>query len=145
MTVIWSIYKLGLNRTLTALRTAPVHLQSLFPDQLLIKAEEVSRSEERRSSGNSHRKPVHYHPGASSITKPSHQPNRKSVVPAWKQIRDWQRGNKGRDKASIFQQNRLRVPSSINDHYSVKFVTGLKDFVVVSVSLESLNPPLVFA
>ena len=37
---------------LSALRTAPVHLQSLFLDQLLIKAEEeVSRSEERRSSG----------------------------------------------------------------------------------------------
>ena len=42
--------------TLTALRTAPVHLQSLFPFQLLIKAEEVSRSEERRSAGQSHRK-----------------------------------------------------------------------------------------
>ena len=37
--------------SLTALRTAPVHLQSLFLDQLLIKAEEeVARSEERRSS-----------------------------------------------------------------------------------------------
>ena len=44
--------------TLTALHTAPVHLQSLFPDQLLVKAEEeLSRSEERPSSGNSHRKP----------------------------------------------------------------------------------------
>ena len=31
--------------TLTGLRTAPVHLQSLFPDQFLIKAEEeVARS-----------------------------------------------------------------------------------------------------
>ena len=37
--------------TLTALRTAPVHLHSLFPDSLLAKAEdEISRSEERRSS-----------------------------------------------------------------------------------------------
>ena len=51
--------------TLTALHTAPLHLQSLFPDQLLVKAEEeVSRSEERRSSGNSHRKPGRYHPYA---------------------------------------------------------------------------------
>ena len=32
--------------TLTALRTAPIHLQTLFPDRLLIKAEEeVTRSE----------------------------------------------------------------------------------------------------
>ena len=43
--------------TLTALRTAPVHLNSLFPDSLLVKAEdEISRSEERRSSGSVHRK-----------------------------------------------------------------------------------------
>ena len=42
--------------TLTALRTAPVHQPSLFPDNLLIKAEdEISRSEERRSSGSSQR------------------------------------------------------------------------------------------
>ena len=42
--------------TLTALRTAPVHLHSPFPDQLLTKAEEeIFRSEERRSSGQSHR------------------------------------------------------------------------------------------
>ena len=42
--------------TLTALRTAPVHLRSLFPDSLLVKAEdEISRSEERRSSGSAHR------------------------------------------------------------------------------------------
>ena len=43
--------------TLTALRTAPIHLQSLFPDRLLIKAEEeVTRSEERRSSSHFNRK-----------------------------------------------------------------------------------------
>ena len=39
--------------TLTALRTALVHLPSLFPDNFLIKAEdEISLSEERRSSGS---------------------------------------------------------------------------------------------
>ena len=49
--------------TLTALRTAPVHLHSLFPDSLLIKAEEeISRSEERRSSGSSHRKLGRFQP-----------------------------------------------------------------------------------
>ena len=53
--------------TLTALRTVPVHLQSLFPDQLLIKAEEeVARSEERRSSSQSHRKPGRFHLYASN-------------------------------------------------------------------------------
>ena len=45
--------------TLTALHTAPLHMQPLFPDQLLVKPkEEVSQSEERCSFGNSHRKPV---------------------------------------------------------------------------------------
>ena len=49
--------------TLTALRTAPVHLHSLFPDSLLVKAEdEISRSEERRPSGSVHRKPRRFHP-----------------------------------------------------------------------------------
>ena len=39
--------------TLTASRTAPVHLHSLFPDSLLVKTEdEISCSEERRSSGS---------------------------------------------------------------------------------------------
>ena len=52
--------------TLTALRTAPVLLHSLFPDSLLVKAEdEISRSEERRSSGSSHRKPGRFDPYAS--------------------------------------------------------------------------------
>ena len=42
--------------TLTALCTSPAHLHSLFPDSLLVKAEdEISRSEERRSAGSTHR------------------------------------------------------------------------------------------
>ena len=54
--------------SLTALCTAPIHLQSLFPGQLLVKAEEVSHSEERHLSGTSHRKPSCYYPYASSAT-----------------------------------------------------------------------------
>ena len=49
--------------TLSALRTAPIYLQSLFPDQLLIKVEEeVSRSEERYSFSQSTRKPGQFRP-----------------------------------------------------------------------------------
>ena len=74
---------------LTALRTAPVHLPSLFPDSLLIKAEdEISYSEERRSSGSSHRKPGRFHPYASSSGRSTQLPDRKPTTPAWKQIRD---------------------------------------------------------
>ena len=89
---------------LTALRTAPIQLHSLFPDNLLIKAEEeVSRSEERHSAGQSNRKPVHFHPYASN-DRSSHQPDRKPSVPAWKQIRERQQGRKGCGKPSTFSQ-----------------------------------------
>ena len=90
--------------TLTALHTAPVNLQSLFPDQLLNKAEEeVARSGERRSSSPSHRKSGRFHPYASN-DKPSHQQDRKSSIPAWKQIRECQQGKKGRSKPTSFSQ-----------------------------------------
>ena len=90
--------------TLTALRTAPVHLQSLFPDQLLIKGEEeVAISEERQLSNQSHRKPGCFHPYASN-DKSSHQPDRKSSIPAWKQIREHQQGKKGCGKPTSFSQ-----------------------------------------
>ena len=65
--------------TLTALRTAPVHLHSLFPDNLLVKAEdEISCSEERRSSGSTHRKPERFHPYTSSSGRSMHQPDQKA-------------------------------------------------------------------
>ena len=64
--------------TLTALRTSPVHLHSLFPDSLLIKAEEeISCSEERCPVGSAHRKPRPFHLYVSSSGRSSHQPDRK--------------------------------------------------------------------
>ena len=60
---------------LNTLRNAPLHMQSLFPDQVLMKAEEeVTRSEEKDSSSYSNRKPGCFHPYASS-SKSSHQPD----------------------------------------------------------------------
>ena len=97
--------------TLTALHTVPVHWSSMFLDQLLVKAEDqISCSKERRSFGSLHRKPGHFHTDASSISKPAHQPDRKSTVYAWKQIRDWQQGKKGRGKPSNFQVNPAKGP-----------------------------------
>ena len=67
--------------TLTALRTVPVHLHSLFPDSLLVKTEdEISRSEERRSSGSAHRKPGRFHPYASSSSRSTHQLDQKPTT-----------------------------------------------------------------
>ena len=90
--------------TLNALRTSPVHLNSLFPDQLITKADkEICRSEERHSSGQPYRRQGRFHPYASSDKSTSH-PDWKSSVPAWKQIRDKQHPKKGCGKASTFSQ-----------------------------------------
>ena len=68
--------------TLKALRTSPVHLSSLFLDQLITKAEEeISRSEERRSSGQSQRCQGRFHPYAPSDRSAS-QSDRKSGMQA---------------------------------------------------------------
>ena len=90
--------------TVTALCTAPIHLQSLFPNRLLIKAEEeVTRSAERRSSSQFNPKPGHFHPYASN-DRVSKQPDRKSSFPAWKQIHKRQQGKKGCGKPTSFSQ-----------------------------------------
>ena len=89
--------------TLHALRTSPVHLNALFPDQLIAKAEEeVGKSEERRSSGTSHRQQGCFHPYASDKST-SHHTDKKNV-PAWKQIKDKQQARRSRGKASTFSQ-----------------------------------------
>ena len=90
--------------TLNAVRTFPVHLNLLFPDQLITKGEEeICRSEERHSSGQPYRRQGRFHPYASSDKSASH-PDRKSGIPAWKQIRGKQQSKKGRGKASTFSQ-----------------------------------------
>ena len=87
--------------------------------------EEVSRSEERRSSSQSHKKPGCFHPYASNDK--SHQTDQKSSIPAWKQIRE------------LSHRNRPRVLNPVNDNYCVKCVTGLKDRVYVP-GQRVLNP-----
>ena len=90
--------------TVNALRTSPVHLNSLFLDLLITKAEEeICRSEERHSSGTSHRHQGRFHPYAASGKSTGHH-DRKSTLPAWKQIKDKQQARKGRAKASTFSQ-----------------------------------------
>ena len=102
--------------TLTALCTAPIHLQSLFSDRLLIKAEEeVTKSEERRSSSQFNRKPGRFHRYASN-DRVSQQLDRKLSFPAWKQIHECQQGKKGRGKPTSFSQ-KPRVQNNVNDNY----------------------------
>ena len=63
----------------------------------------VCRSEERHSSGQSHRRQGCFHPYAPSDRSAS-QPDRKSGNPAWKQIRDRQQAKKSHGKPSTFSQ-----------------------------------------
>ena len=107
--------------TLTALRTAPVHLNSLFLDSLLVKAEdEISRSEERCSSGSVHRKPGRFHRTGSPLLRPgckleTGKLDIKVVV-----------------KPQTSPKSRPRVSRSINDNYCVLNVAGVKNSVHVS-------------
>ena len=90
--------------TVNALRTSSVHLDALFLDQLITKAEEeISKSEERRSSGTSHRQQGRFHPYSASDKSASRHTDKKNV-PAWKQIRDNQQSRRGRGKASNYSQ-----------------------------------------
>ena len=125
--------------TLTALCTAPVHLHSLFPDSLLVKAEdEISRSEERCSSGSSHRKPGRFHLYASSNGRSTQQPDQKPTTPTWKQIRDRQKlDRKVMVKPQTLPKSQPRVQREVNDNYCVLNVAGVKDSVHV---FEDLNP-----
>ena len=89
--------------TVNALRTSPVHLSALFPNQLIAKAEEeISKSEDRRSSGTSHRHQGRFHLYAASDKSTGHHD--KKNVPAWKQIKDKQQARRNRGKASTFSQ-----------------------------------------
>ena len=86
--------------TVNALRTSPVHL---FSDQLIAKAEEeISKSDERRSSGTAHRHQGRFHPYPASDKSTGH--HNKKNVPAWKQIKDKQQVRRNRGKASTFSQ-----------------------------------------
>ena len=104
--------------TLNALRNAPLHMQSLFPDQVLMKAEEeVSRSEERRSS-STNRKPVFtlMLPPANHLTRWTGSPvfrlgnksgtdnKARKDVTRQPTSRDRQHGKKGCDQATYQQK-----------------------------------------
>ena len=127
--------------TLTALCTGPVHLHSLFPDSLLVKAEdEISCSEERHSSGSAHRKPGRFHPYASSSARSTQQPDRKPTTPAWKQLETSKLDRKVVVKPQTSPKSRPRVQREVNDNYCVLNVAGVKDSVHVSGKKEDLNP-----
>ena len=68
--------------TLSALRTAPLHLPTLFPDSVIKQAEEDIASYDKGRSGSVYKKGC-YHPYEHPESKPD---NRKEDRPAWKNL-----------------------------------------------------------
>ena len=130
--------------TLTALHSAAVHLQSLFPDQLIIKAEEeVFRSEERlllASLTESKDVFIRMLPVTELLIS-------QTGSPASQLGSEYVNVNRERKVVAslpLSHRNRSRVLNHINDNYCVKCVTGLKDCACVSGQI-GLNPSPVMA
>ena len=85
--------------TLNALRTAPLHMSALFPDHIITKAEEeIRHHEEKRTSGPSHKGSQRFHPYHQPGKQQQPDQDRKSGLPAWKQLgrRRGQRSHRGK-------------------------------------------------
>ena len=89
--------------TLNALRSAP--LSALFPDHLISKAEEeIRHHEDKRNTGSSHKGSNRFHPYHQPGKQQQPDQDRKSGLPAWKQLgrRRGQRSHRG--KTASFSQ-----------------------------------------
>ena len=83
--------------TMAALRTAPLHLSTLFPDSVLKQAEEDISASDKGRSGSSYKK-NRFHPYERPETKPD---NRQQDRPAWKNLsRGHNKRNKGKRQYS---------------------------------------------
>ena len=71
--------------TVAALRTAPLHIPTLFPDAVIKRAEEISHYETKGHSGSSHGK-AHFHPYDRSDRRSDKRLDKKGDKPAWKNI-----------------------------------------------------------
>ena len=86
--------------TLTALRSAPLHIATLFPDAVIKRAEEdIAQFESRGQSASSHSK-GRYHPYERQDKKPSYKDSRQEK-PAWKTIGKRQ-PRRGRGRISTY-------------------------------------------
>ena len=81
--------------TLAALRTAPLHISTLFPDTALKQAEEDISNADKGRSGSVYKK-GRYHP---YVRQDSKSDNRRQNRPAWKNI---SRGHNKRSKGKTY-------------------------------------------
>ena len=72
--------------TVAALRTAPLHITTLFPDTVIKKAEEEISNFESRGHSASSRSKVRFQPYDKSDRRSDRRPEKKNDKPAWKNI-----------------------------------------------------------
>ena len=90
--------------TVAALRNSPLHMASLFPDNVISKAEEeIAHHEDKHYTGGSHKKSDRYHPYNPSV-KQTPKAGKKSGPPAWKTLSSHGQYRRGQGKASNYSQ-----------------------------------------
>ena len=89
--------------TLAGLRTAPIHIATLFPDSLIKRAEEEIAHFESKGHMSSTRGKGRYHPYERLEKKTDRKSSFKSDKPAWKNIGKIQR-KRSRGKATHYSQ-----------------------------------------
>ena len=126
--------------TVNALRTSLIHLNALFLDQLISKAEEkISKSEERCSCGTSHQHQNRFHPYPASDKSTG---NLTSLLGS--RLKTSNKRGRVVVKPQHSPRSRPRVSSLINDNHFVNSVTGQKNSVHVT-GQGDLNPAAVLA
>ena len=93
--------------TIAALRTAPLHIPTLFPDSIIKWAEEEIAHFEANGQSSSRSKDW-YHPYECTVKRSDKRSDSKSDGPAWKNI------GKG-----SYKKSKPRASSPINDNYCI--------------------------
>ena len=100
--------------TLTELRTAPLHISTLFPDSTIKRAEEdIAQFEAKGHTGSQHSK-GRFHPYERPDKRSSNKDTR-SEKPAWKTIRNSL--GKGKAALPLTHPDLPRASSRTNDHH----------------------------
>ena len=98
--------------TLSPLRTAPLHIPTLFPDSVIKRAEKEIAHYENKGQASSSRGKGRYRPYERQHKRLDNRSNR-SEKPAWKNICKGQY----RKKKGLFHPDQPRASSPINDNY----------------------------
>ena len=105
--------------TAAALRNSPLHITSLFLDNVISKEEEeIGHHEDKQYSSGFQRKSDWYHPYNPSAKNAS-DTTRRPGPPAWKQLSDRGRANEVGAKPPTIHSDQPRVTVLINDNYCV--------------------------